>query len=66
MKHLFIVLLIPFFCSFYQCSTEKSNKRPNVVIVFLDDSGWSDFEPFGRADLKTPNVNHWPRRLRLP
>ena len=30
--------------------------RPNIVIVFLDDSGWSDFEPFGKQGYKTPNV----------
>ncbi len=30
--------------------------KPNIVIVFLDDSGWSDFEPFGRHGYKTPNV----------
>ncbi len=31
-------------------------KNPNIVIIFLDDSGWSDFEPFGRHLYKTPNV----------
>jgi arylsulfatase A-like enzyme len=29
---------------------------PNVVIIFLDDSGWSDFRPFGRPGYPTPNV----------
>jgi arylsulfatase A len=32
------------------------SKKPNVVIVFLDDSGWSDFEPFGSHGYKTANV----------
>jgi arylsulfatase A len=38
--------------------SESSGKRrkPNIVIIFLDDSGWSDFEPFGRHAYKTPNV----------
>ena len=31
-------------------------KRPNVVIIFLDDSGWSDFRPFGKPSYPTPNV----------
>ena len=30
--------------------------RPNVVIIFLDDSGWADFHPFGKPVYKTPNV----------
>lgn len=31
-------------------------KRPNIVLIFLDDSGWGDFEPFGQQNYKTPNV----------
>ncbi len=31
-------------------------KKPNVVIIFLDDSGYSDFNPFGQVDVPTPNV----------
>jgi len=33
-----------------------SGASPNVVIFFLDDSGWSDFQPFGNPPYKTPNV----------
>ena len=29
---------------------------PNFVVVFLDDSGWSDFRPFGQPAYPTPNV----------
>lgn len=29
---------------------------PNVVLIFLDDSGWSDFRPFGTPPYPTPNV----------
>ncbi len=40
------------------CSTrEKSIEKPNVVIIFLDDSGWSDFNPFTKNDYPTPNVD---------
>jgi len=35
---------------------QGKSKKPNIVIVFLDDSGWSDFEPFGSHKYKTPNV----------
>jgi len=31
-------------------------KPPNIVIIFLDDSGWSDFRPFGKPAYPTPNV----------
>ncbi|MCF7853444.1 MAG: sulfatase [Candidatus Pacebacteria bacterium] len=29
---------------------------PNFVVIFLDDSGWADFRPFGDTDYPTPNV----------
>ncbi|MCE5308994.1 MAG: sulfatase-like hydrolase/transferase [Acidobacteriales bacterium] len=31
-------------------------KKPNFVIIFLDDSGWADFHPFGSPAYSTPNV----------
>jgi arylsulfatase A-like enzyme len=31
-------------------------KKPNVVIIFLDDSGYSDYNPFGDEGVPTPNV----------
>lgn len=30
--------------------------KPNVVLFFLDDSGWSDFAPFGSPTFPTPNM----------
>ncbi len=38
--------------------TNKSKiaKQPNFVIIFLDDSGWADFKPFGNPGYPTPNV----------
>jgi len=39
------------------CTANIANpKQPNFVIIFLDDSGWSDFKPFGNPDYPTPNV----------
>ena len=32
-------------------------KPPHVVIIFLDDSGWGDFPPFGHPEYVTPNVH---------
>lgn len=31
-------------------------RAPNVVIIFLDDSGYSDFHPFGKPVYPTPHV----------
>ncbi|MCD6395178.1 MAG: sulfatase [Planctomycetes bacterium] len=38
------------------CRAAKDAKSPNIVIIFLDDSGWGDFQPFGNPRYKTPNV----------
>lgn len=38
------------------CRGRQSEKLPNFVIIFLDDSGWADFHPFGDPTYKTPNV----------
>ncbi|MGW8315899.1 MAG: sulfatase-like hydrolase/transferase, partial [Bacteroidales bacterium] len=38
------------------CGETKEPLKPNVVIIFLDDSGWSDFDPFGEEYLETPHV----------
>ncbi len=38
------------------CQSGAELVKPNVVIIFLDDSGWADFEPFGKGALETPNV----------
>jgi len=37
-------------------SPASDARSPNIVIVFLDDSGFSDFKPFGKPPYPTPNV----------
>ncbi len=36
--------------------------QPNVVIIFLDDAGWSDFKPFGDPAYETPHVEQLARQ----
>jgi arylsulfatase A-like enzyme len=35
---------------------DGQQRPPNIVLIFLDDSGWSDFHPFGAPPYPTPNV----------
>lgn len=37
------------------CQSSADEKPPNIVIIFLDDSGWGDFVPFG-GKLETPEL----------
>ncbi len=39
-----------------------SNRQPNFVLIFLDDSGWADFHPFGDPVYRTPNVETLARQ----
>jgi arylsulfatase A-like enzyme len=49
--HLFLLgLLLNGFCA-------ASEKRPNIILVFIDDMGWADFSCFGNKDAKTPNID---------
>jgi len=32
-------------------------KRPNVVVVFIDDMGWGDLSCFGNTEIQTPNID---------
>ena len=38
------------------CHAKQDARLPNFVIIFLDDSGWADFQPFGNPAYKTPHV----------
>ena len=35
----------------------KAGPPPNVVILFIDDMGYADINPFGANDYPTPNLN---------
>lgn len=35
---------------------KREKTPPNFVVIFLDDSGWADFEPFGTPPYTTPAV----------
>jgi len=34
----------------------KDGTKPNVVLIYLDDSGYGDFEHNGNPTIKTPNI----------
>ncbi len=35
----------------------KAKRKPNFVVIFIDDMGYGDIEPFGSKRNKTPNLN---------
>ena len=33
------------------------DKHPNIIMVFIDDMGWTDLSCFGNRDAQTPNID---------
>src|SRR6185295_10803787 len=42
-------------------STQAQDRPPNFVLVFLDDSGWSDTSAYGQKAYQTPNIDRLAR-----
>lgn len=36
---------------------KTKSQPPNIILVFIDDMGWSDFSCFGNRDAQTPNID---------
>jgi arylsulfatase A-like enzyme len=51
-----VVAMLAVWCGSESGAAQPTERPPNVVIIFLDDSGWSDFHPFGSPPYETPNV----------
>ena len=50
--------LVSLASSFASCNQPGADveSKPNIVIIFLDDAGWADFQPFAHTRYPTPNV----------
>ncbi|MCQ2142092.1 MAG: hypothetical protein MJY83_07085 [Bacteroidales bacterium] len=46
--------------AFTGCAPEKHPaKKPNVVFILMDDSGYCDFGCYGQTKTETPNIDPW-------
>jgi arylsulfatase A len=39
-----------------QSSVQSEQTQPNIILIFLDDAGFADFQPFAETRYPTPNV----------
>lgn len=58
MNRVFAFLIFFSLISTFCFSQEITNpKRPNVILIFIDDMGWGDFSSFGNTEAQTPNFD---------
>ncbi|MCE7055467.1 sulfatase-like hydrolase/transferase [Algoriphagus sp. AGSA1] len=56
MKKLLVVTLL--FLAYNSVGySQTKNKKPNIILIFIDDMGWADLSSFGNTDAQTPNID---------
>jgi hypothetical protein len=43
---------------------DAADRKPNIIHIVADDLGWKDVGFNGCTDIKTPNLERWPRAAR--
>lgn len=54
------LLCVPHLCR-AAASSPQSSRRPNIVVVFIDDMGWADLSCFGNKEVATENIDRLAR-----
>lgn len=63
LKPAYSIILMIFFLTSVSCtesdnhSARQNTDQPNIVLIFLDDAGFADFQPFAETRYPTPNVS---------
>ncbi len=45
-------------------AAEETERPPNVVVIFIDDMGYGDINPFGAKGYQTPHLNRMAKEGR--
>ncbi|TWU49748.1 sulfatase family protein [Rubripirellula reticaptiva] len=50
-------LVLGFIAVVFTTSLQAQSPPPNIVVIFIDDMGYADINPFGATEYQTPNLN---------
>jgi len=56
MKYIFYLLIISSFVVSCSSETEQKEKQPNILLVMVDDMGYTDTQPYG-GEINTPAID---------
>lgn len=59
MPRFFTALFLSYTALASAVTTAQATKATNVIILFVDDMGYADIEPFGNKTLRTPNLQRF-------
>src|SRR5690606_27509472 len=57
MKQTYFICLLFVLALFFSCSTTKPVKKPNILIIYVDDLGYGDLSCYGAKAVKTPHID---------
>jgi len=52
-----VLVLVLLACLHAPAAAIAESRRPNIVVVFIDDMGWGDLSCFGNTEVRTPNID---------
>lgn len=61
MKPWWIGIVAAMFCVTFAARGAEAPRRPNVVLILIDDMGYGDVGPFGSVKNRTPNLDRMAR-----
>ena len=56
-RHITLILLLVSLGALFSTPTSAEMPPPNVVVIFIDDMGYADINPFGGTMYPTPNLD---------
>ena len=66
MKHhvLNLWILVTFLAAWFVAPLAGTAEQPNLIVIFCDNLGYGDIEPFGATQHRTPHLNRMAREGR--